>query len=130
MNSKIPSSPGRAATLGAGAAFGVSIVGGTLGSWIESQWNMTVVSWEMAALVVCVLVTLGGFLVGSLAAMTRRIVAGTILGAVVLGACLAGIGLTNGSPQGVAIWTISVGICAGAASGAVGGAIGRRSARS
>ena len=60
MNRKIPSSLGRAATMGAGAAFGVSIVGGTLGSWIESQWNMTVVSWEMAGLVVCVLVPLGG----------------------------------------------------------------------
>ena len=130
MNSRIPLSLGGAAIPGAGAAFGVSVVGGELGSWIEGQWNIVVISWEMAGLVVCVLVTLGGFLVGSMAAMTRRIVVGTILGAVVLGACMAGIGLTNGSPQGVVIWTISVGICAGAASGAVGGAIGKRSVKS
>jgi hypothetical protein len=118
-------SPGKAASLGSGAAFGVSIVGGFVGSWVEHQWDTIVISWEMAALFVCVLVTFGGFFVGAIAGMIRRIGRGTVVGAILLGACLAGISLTNGSPQGVAIWSIIVGICSGAAAGAVGGAIGK-----
>ena len=127
MTGTIPSSPGRAATLGAGAAFAVSLAGGVLGGCIERQWNVVVVSWEMAGLMVSVLVTVSGFLVGSAAAMTHRVVPGTLLGAVLVGAVLAGIAMTNGSPRGVVVWTISVAIFAGAASGAVGGFIGRQS---
>lgn len=121
-----PSAPGHASVLGAGVAFAVSLVGGILGSWIESQWQVVVISWEMAGLVVCVLVTIGGFLVAPLAAMIRRVLLGTVLGAVAVGACLAGVSLTNGSPPGVATWAILVGISAGAAAGAVGSTIGKR----
>ena len=121
-----PSAPGRASVFGAGVAFAVSMVGGSLGSWIESQWQVVVISWEMAGLVVCVLVTIGGFLVAPRAAMIRRVLLGTVLGGVAVGACLSGVSLTNGSPSGVATWAIIVGICAGAAAGAVGGAIGKR----
>ena len=123
-----PSAPGRASVLGAGVAFVVSMVGGSLGSCIESQWQVVVISWEMAGLVVCVLATIGGFLVAPLAAMTRRVLLGAVLGGVTVGACLAGVSLTNGSPPGVATWAIIVGICAGASAGAVGGVIGKRSA--
>jgi hypothetical protein len=122
----IRSAPSSAAVLGAGAAFGVSIIGGEVGNWIESYWNMTVVGWEMAGLVVCVLVTVCGFFIGSAAGMIRRVVIATVLGAVVGGACLAAVSLTNGSPRGVTIWSISVGVCGGAAAGAVGGLIGKR----
>ena len=121
-----PSAPGRASVLGAGVAFAVSIVGGSFGSWIEGQWQVVVISWEMAGLAVCVLVTIGGFLVAPLAAMTRRVLLGTVLGGVAVGTCLAGVSLTNNSPPGVATWAIIVGICAGAAAGAVGGTIGKR----
>lgn len=125
---KSTSSPGSASVLGAGSAFAVSVVGGALGSWIEGQWQVVVISWEMAGLVVCVLVTIGGFFVAPLAAMIRRVLLGTVLGGVTVGACLAGVSLTNGSPPGVATWAIVVGISAGVAAGAVGGAIGKRSA--
>lgn len=124
---KTASSPGPASVLGAGSAFAVSMVSGALGSWIESQWKVIVISWEMAGLVVCVLVTLGGFFVAPLAAMIRRVLLGTVLGGVTVGACLAGVSLTNGSPPGVATWAIVVGVSAGAAAGAVGGVIGKRS---
>ncbi len=111
---------------GAVAAFAVSVIGGALGSWIEGHWKVVVISWEMAGLVVCVLVTIGGFFVAPLAAMIRRVLLGSALGAVAVGGCLAGVSLTNGSPPGVATWAILVGISAGAAAGAVGGAIGKR----
>ncbi|MDA1051413.1 MAG: hypothetical protein O3C40_13155 [Planctomycetota bacterium] len=123
---RIPSVASSASVLGAGAAFGVSIVGGAVGSWIESQWNTVVISWEMAGLVVCVLVTVCGFFVGAAAGMIRRVVTGTVLGAVVVGACLAAISLTNGSPSGVAVWSIAVGVCAGAAAGATGTVVSKR----
>ena len=103
------------------------MIGGAIGNWIESQWKVSVISWEMAGLAVCVLATIGGFLVASLAAMTRRVLLGIVLGGVAVGVCLAGVSLTNGSPPGVATWGINVGICAGASAGAVGGAIGKRS---
>ena len=118
---------GRSSILGAGAAFAVCMIGGTLASWVESQCKVVVISWELAGLVVCVLVTIGGFLVAPLAAMTRRVVLGAIIGGVTVGGCLAGVSLTNGSPPGVVEWTILVGISAGAAAGAVGGAIGKLS---
>lgn len=79
----------------------------------------------MAGLVVCALVTGCGFLAGAAAGMIRRVVKGTVLGAVIVGACVAGVGLTNGSPPGVAIWSTCVGNTSGAASGAIGGTIGK-----
>lgn len=115
-----------AAVLGAGAAFSVSILGGAIGNWIESQWNMVVISWEMAGLVVCVLATLCGFFFAAIAGIFARVVVGPVLGAVGVGACLAAISLTNGSPRGVAIWSIAVGVGAGMAAGAVGGMIGKQ----
>jgi len=122
---KISSAPSGAAILGAGVAFGVSILSGAVGSWIESQWNTFVCSWEMAGLVVCVLVTVCGFFAGAAAGMIRGVAIGLVLGAVIVGACVAGVGLTNGSPQGVAIWSTCVGISSGAAAGAIGGAVGK-----
>jgi len=125
MTSKTQSVSSSTVVLGAGAAFVVSIIGGAIGSWIESRWNTTVISWEMAGLVVCILVTVCGFFVGAAAGMSR-VVMGAVLGAVVVGACLATVSLTNGSPRSVAIWSIAVGVCAGAAAGATGAAIGKR----
>ena len=124
MSRGIPSSLVRAGTLGAAAAFAIGFAGATLGGWIESQWNIIVII--ETAWLVWGFVTLGGFLVGSLAAMTRRVVVGATLGVVFLGAGMACFGLAKGGPPGFTIWTISVGVCAGAASGAFGGAIGRR----
>ncbi len=123
---KTTSSPGRASVLGAGSAFAVGLMGGALGSWIEGQWKVVVISWEMAGLVVCVLVTICGFFVAPLAAMIRRVRLGSVLGAVAVGGCLAGVSLTNGSPPGVATWAIVVGLCSGAVAGTIGGVIGKR----
>lgn len=97
---RIPSTSGRAANLGAGVTFGISVVAGSLGSWVENQWNTTVVNWKMAGLVVCGLMTGCGFFVGAIVGMIRRIVIGTVLGAVLVGGCSVGISRTNGSRSG------------------------------
>ena len=100
-----------------------------LGRLVERQWDIVVNSWEMTGFVVSVLVTLVGFFVGSAAAMTRKVVPVVVLGVILSGVALAGMALTNGSPQGVVVWTISAAICAGAAAGTVGGVIDHRSGR-
>lgn len=73
----------------------------------------------------CVLVTVCGFFVGAAAGMIRRVVMGTVLGAVITGACLAAVSLTNGSPRGVANWAIVVSVRGGVAAGATGAFMGK-----
>jgi hypothetical protein len=111
---------------GAAAAFVVSFASSLVGTMVEQFLNTTVVSWEMAPVIVTIFVTVGGFVAGVFGSFSRSVVLASVIGAICLGSSLTWMCLKSGSPTGVVIWGISAGILSGAASGATGGLMGRR----
>jgi hypothetical protein len=112
---------------GAGAGLCVGILGALVGVMAEGALDTTVISWEMGALVIPVLCMIGGFLVGTLGALSGTWVRGFLIGLVIPG-LLSGWWLEGARsfPPGVQIWVVAVWVIAGGAAGAVGGGLRQR----
>ena len=112
---------------GAGAGLCVGILGVLVGVMAEMTLDTTVVSWEMGALIVPVVCMVGGFLVGTLGALSGTWVRGFLVGLVISG-LLSGWWLEDvrSFPTGVKVWAVAVWAIAGGAAGAVGGVLRQR----
>jgi hypothetical protein len=112
---------------GAGAGLGVGLLGALVGGMAEKALDTTVVSWEMGTLVVPLVCTVGGLLVGALAALSGTAARGILIGLVVP-ALYSGWWLVQAwsFPPGVKVWAVAVWLIAGGAAGAVGGVLRQR----
>ena len=115
-----------ASAIGVVAGLAIGIAASAVGGSLEGPLGITIVSWEMAGLIVTMLATLGGGVMGGIGRMLASPVFGAVTGGLVLSGAFAGVALTNGCPHGVAVWTILVGLLTGVSSGCCGGWIGQR----
>ena len=115
-----------ASAIGVLAGLTIGIAASAIGGSLEGLLGITIVSWEMAGLIVTMLAALGGGVMGGIGRMLASPLFGAVTGGLVLSGAFAGVALTNGCPHGVAVWTIVVGLLTGVAAGSCGGWIGQR----